>query len=122
MGIQPTKRYRIRDQRVVPPRPIGMLAELAQERGCVDPTDAFRWLEQRVVGQPERWLALEALCAAVEDAASTPKGPRDARRDAARAWLLDDAKGYSARLCCEALGIDYDVLRERIEQTWKAMP
>ena len=99
---------------------MSLLAELAQHRGVADPTDVDTWLRrQRVAGQPERWLALKALLVALDDAWSTPSGPRDARRDAARAWLLDDVTGYSARLCCDALDIDFDAMRERVQATWR---
>lgn len=103
------------------PAPLSLLAELVDGRGAVDPTDAERFLAQRVArARPEAWLAFEVLVRAIEDANAAPIGPRDARRDAARAWLCDDAQSYSARLCCEALNIDYELLRERVTRGWRS--
>lgn len=39
------------------------------------------------------------------------------RRDA-RAWLQDQSRLYSARLCFEALGKDFDVVRKLLVQRW----
>jgi len=39
------------------------------------------------------------------------------RRDA-RAWLQDASKLYSARVCFEALGKDYDVVRVLLAKRW----
>lgn len=39
------------------------------------------------------------------------------RRDA-RAWLQDHSRLYSARLCFEALGKDYDLVRRLLVKRW----
>lgn len=41
----------------------------------------------------------------------------EARKDA-RAWLQDGSRLYSARVCFEALGIDYDAAMEALAKKW----
>jgi hypothetical protein len=70
--------------------------------------------------EPERRLAFDMLTMALEDIQSRGRTVRQCRhRRQARAWLRDDGRVLSARLCCEALGVDYDLLRAKLEAAWR---
>lgn len=66
-------------------------------------------------------LAIESLAAAVDDSC---RAGDDELRHGARMWLREDAGNpllqpmYSARLCAEASGIDYDALMRRLQYLW----
>lgn len=70
----------------------------------------------KLLRTPEHRLATAVLLSALEDAA---KGDSKIRR-AARNWLQADQALYSARVCCEALGIDYDAAIGRLIRQWRA--
>lgn len=74
--------------------------------------------EPRKLKTGEHKLAAKVLQLALEDA----ERPNECatRRDA-RAWLRDSAAIYSARVCFEALGIDYDAAIEKLRNQWRAV-
>lgn len=69
----------------------------------------------KLLRTPAHRLATAVLLGALEDAA---KGDSKIRR-AARNWLQADQALYSARVCCEALGIDYDAAIGRLKRRWR---
>jgi hypothetical protein len=75
--------------------------------------------EPRKLKSGEHKLALEMLELALKDAVTPPSTKKKAlNREEARAWLRDDAAIFSARVCFEALGIDYDAAIQKLEQQW----
>lgn len=78
------------------------------------------------VPEPLRRLMLDLLRTAIEDA-QRKVTPRDRRsrvrirhdRAAALAWLRGVDAGLTARQCCEALGFDYEAVRDRLEAAWR---
>ena len=60
-------------------------------------------------------LAAEFLQMAIEEADS-PYDTED--RQNARAWLLDHSAIYSARLCLEAMGADFDAVCDALKKRW----
>lgn len=105
----------------------GLDAAIAAILGEVeDPTATAELRPTRwPVSEPERRLMMDVLRGAIEDSMrQTPRmlgGRRAMReRDDARAWLRDAGAVLSVRVCCEALGIDYDAMRVALEGQWDA--
>jgi hypothetical protein len=79
---------------------------------AVDPTDTMR-PRSLVELQPEQRLMLDILWTAIIDSHSRKtllSGP-------ARAWLRDQP-GFTARECCEYIGLDYDAVMTAMERQW----
>jgi hypothetical protein len=60
-------------------------------------------------------LAAQCIAMALLDAER--KAPK--LRDDARDWLQDAASLFSARVCFESLGLDYDAVMTKIENRWR---
>lgn len=70
----------------------------------------------------EAALALDIVRAALEVACAPAETKQERQeRDDARAWLRDGSRLYSARLCIEVLGVDYDALLARLTRAWEDM-
>lgn len=70
----------------------------------------------------ERMLMADVLLLAIVDSRKTNGGRGKARLglskiEAARNWLRAEP-GFTARECCEAIGIDYDAMMARLEREW----
>lgn len=118
----PTMPRRVLAQRERPTvtRAAGLLAELATGGVSLDPVDAEAMLRARgrYAGSGEHRLAVDVLLDAIAYALSQPRTPKGVQyRSEAIAWLFDDAPMYSARLCCDAVGIDYDAMRQRLARS-----
>ncbi len=87
-----------------------------------DPTDFddVRPSARGAVGDAERRLMGDVLFQAVYESRSraNARSLRPADRDAARTWLRGEP-GFSARECCEALGVDYEAMLKRLEKEWR---
>jgi len=79
----------------------------------------------RTLSEAERRLMADVLMQAVQEArasagsaATVAHQLRQADRDAARAWLRAQP-GFTARECCEALGVEYEAMMAKLEAEWR---
>lgn len=89
-------------------------ALLTKDHNVEIPAARRELVEPAVEG--ERRLMAELLQQAIIEATFSP----GTLRDEARAWL-SEAPMFSARECFEALGIDYDVARAKLQAQWAAL-
>jgi hypothetical protein len=74
--------------------------------------------EPRRARTGEQRLALDLIQEAVRES----MGVRGRTRDDARAWLRNALALMSARLCFEALDMDYEAALSKLEAQWSAKP
>jgi hypothetical protein len=97
----------------------GMDADIERLLGGSDPSDALPAPHTALSG--EQLMARKMIRSALADAARPGEGMKVTRqREDARAWLMDAAALLSARVCFEALGIDYDGAKVALEKAWAA--
>lgn len=83
-----------------------------------DPTDLDGFLPPRLApSDAERRLMADVLLLAVMESRDQRRG-FEARRRSAREWLRDEP-GFTAKECCEALGLDYGTILKRLEEEWQ---
>jgi hypothetical protein len=63
---------------------------------------------------PEKWLCVAIIEQAIVDVFSSKAYPRLACR--ARKWIIGDleTEGFTFEFCCGVLGLDVDILRQKI--------
>lgn len=91
------------------------IGELSPHDPLTVPAQARRGL---FAAASERRLMAEILQQAIDEARSSVL---EERREAARAWLRAQP-GFTARECCEALGIDYEATMKALERQWAVVP
>lgn len=99
------------------PAAIGTLDAFVDSLSGIDPggPGAQRRTSIATLLPGEVAMAMDFIETALAEASETRNTQR--RRDA-RAWLQDRFPMYSARLCFEALGGDYDAIRSELVQKW----
>lgn len=92
--------------------------------GSLDPTDVHEASRAPYVAPnlAERGLMRDVLAQAIDESKrrSFNENFRPSDRRGARAWLRGEP-GFTARECCQVLGIEYDAMMDELEREWKRL-